>query len=79
MAKYKVLRDKGWPVNDPKYAFGRTFESDSKEDAKGCKQGYLQEIDEPGSAPPAAEFESAEESGSPIDEPSDDERFRSDH
>lgn len=36
-----VNRNTGWPVHDPKHAFGETIEVDDGEAAKGIEQGYL--------------------------------------
>ncbi len=65
MPKYRVNRDKGHPVDSPRYAFGETFESNHVEDAAAVESGYLEVVSEP--APPKKEKRGGSRESDPLD------------
>lgn len=49
--KYRVLRDKGYPVDAPRHAFGEVFASHHVEDEHAVASGYIEKIEEPKTKP----------------------------
>ena len=68
MPKYKVWRDKGFPIDEPRYGFGETFESSEDFARLGEKQGYLEVIDAPVETPKPEKKEKKKASDEPPQE-----------
>lgn len=56
MKKFRVNRDKGWPLDAPRFDFGVEFESDEQSAAAAVESGYLIALDEPEPEPVEHEY-----------------------